>query len=251
MRLRQICDTPALFMDDYQGASGKLDSLRDLLLTSGRWRASCLDFLPVQRNVRKNRARTPQTWAWPPSKSQVQLLLMTDRRWLRPAQPRGKRCLSHLPKAGGVGLNLTGADTVILVDLWWRSRCRSPGYRKSSPHGAGADGRGLSFDYQGDHWRKKSKNFKNKKHLVSQVLDGTESRAVSVWEIREILGISEASTWKIKTIRYNEVLKGNTKWNKIDFHWCQMMRSWWPKMPVMDLWYDESDFISNIKGEYR
>ena len=32
MRLRQICDTPALFMDDYQGASGKLDSLRDLLL---------------------------------------------------------------------------------------------------------------------------------------------------------------------------------------------------------------------------
>ena len=22
-------------------------------------------------------------------------------------------------KAGGVGLNLTGADTVILVDLWW------------------------------------------------------------------------------------------------------------------------------------
>ena len=22
-------------------------------------------------------------------------------------------------KAGGVGLNLTGADTVILIDLWW------------------------------------------------------------------------------------------------------------------------------------
>ena len=29
-RLRQICDTPALFMD-YAGDSGKLDSLRDLL----------------------------------------------------------------------------------------------------------------------------------------------------------------------------------------------------------------------------
>ena len=34
-----------------------------------------------------------------------------------------------------------------------------------------------------------------KKHLVSQVLDGTESRAsLSLAEIREILGISEAST---------------------------------------------------------
>lgn len=32
MRLRQICDTPALFMEDYQGESGKLDSLRDLLV---------------------------------------------------------------------------------------------------------------------------------------------------------------------------------------------------------------------------
>ena len=31
MRLRQICDTPALFMEDYKGDSGKLDSLRDLL----------------------------------------------------------------------------------------------------------------------------------------------------------------------------------------------------------------------------
>lgn len=29
-RLRQICDTPALFMD-YAGDSGKLDSLRELL----------------------------------------------------------------------------------------------------------------------------------------------------------------------------------------------------------------------------
>ena len=34
-----------------------------------------------------------------------------------------------------------------------------------------------------------------KKHLVSQVLDGTESRgSLSLAEIREILGISEAST---------------------------------------------------------
>lgn len=31
MRLRQICDTPALFLESYQGDSGKLDSLRELL----------------------------------------------------------------------------------------------------------------------------------------------------------------------------------------------------------------------------
>lgn len=31
MRLRQICDTPALFLEDYEWESGKLDSLRELL----------------------------------------------------------------------------------------------------------------------------------------------------------------------------------------------------------------------------
>ncbi len=32
MRACQKCDTPALYLEDYQGASGKLDSLRDLLV---------------------------------------------------------------------------------------------------------------------------------------------------------------------------------------------------------------------------
>ena len=54
MRLRQICDTPALFMEDYQGASGKLDSLRRLAGTGGRWWTPCLDFLAVQGNVGEN-----------------------------------------------------------------------------------------------------------------------------------------------------------------------------------------------------
>ncbi|MDK7330446.1 hypothetical protein QP516_11845, partial [Micrococcus luteus] len=31
MRLRQICDTPTLFMEDYHGDSGKLESLLELL----------------------------------------------------------------------------------------------------------------------------------------------------------------------------------------------------------------------------
>ena len=30
LRLRQICDTPALFMSDYRGISGKLKSLAEL-----------------------------------------------------------------------------------------------------------------------------------------------------------------------------------------------------------------------------
>ena len=43
--------------------------------------------------------------------------------------------------------------------------------------------------------KKNPRTSRTKEHLVSQVLDGTESRAsLSLAEIREILGISEAST---------------------------------------------------------
>jgi hypothetical protein len=37
-------------------------------------------------------------------------------------------------KAGGVGLNLPQADTVIHYDPWWNPRCRGPGHRPRPPH---------------------------------------------------------------------------------------------------------------------
>ena len=43
-------------------------------------------------------------------------------------------------KAGGVGLNLTGADTVILVDLWWESCGGSASYWPCPSDGSGRNG---------------------------------------------------------------------------------------------------------------
>ena len=40
-------------------------------------------------------------------------------------------------KAGGVGLNLTGADTVILVDLWWNPAVEDQGYWTCPSNGTG------------------------------------------------------------------------------------------------------------------
>ena len=62
MRLRQICDTPALFMDDYQGASGKLDSLRDLLLQVADGGHRVLIFSQFKGMLEKS-SKNSQTWA--------------------------------------------------------------------------------------------------------------------------------------------------------------------------------------------
>ena len=63
MRLRQICDTPALFMEDYQRASGKLDSLRDLLVQVADGGHRVLISRKIQGNVGKKLNKNCQTWA--------------------------------------------------------------------------------------------------------------------------------------------------------------------------------------------
>ncbi|NJL73046.1 MAG: SWF/SNF helicase family protein [Candidatus Competibacteraceae bacterium] len=39
-------------------------------------------------------------------------------------------------KAGGTGLNLTGADYVIHYDPWWNPAVENPGHRPGSPYRA-------------------------------------------------------------------------------------------------------------------
>lgn len=118
MRLRQICDTPALFMEDYQGDSGKLESLRDLLgqIKDGEHRVlifsqfrGMLDIL--EQEIDQLGMTSFKITGSTPAK---------DRQEMTNAFNAGERHAFLISlKAGGVGLNLTGADTVILVDLWW------------------------------------------------------------------------------------------------------------------------------------
>ena len=120
-RLRQICVDPGLFVDGYSGGSGKMDMLGTLVpeyLGAGH------RILIFSQFVRALEA--------------VSLLLKSkgiDSYFLSGATPAAERLemmeafnagggadvfLISL-KAGGTGLNLTGADTVIHLDPWWNA----------------------------------------------------------------------------------------------------------------------------------
>ena len=118
MRLRQICDTPALFMEDYQGASGKLDSLRDLLVQVADGGHRVLIFSQFKGMLEKIEQELPDL-----GMTSFKITGSTpakERQDMTKAFNQGERNAFLISlKAGGVGLNLTGADTVILVDLWW------------------------------------------------------------------------------------------------------------------------------------
>lgn len=194
MRLRQICDTPALFMDDYQGASGKLDSLRYLLLQVADGGHRVLIFSQFKGMLEKIEQELPDLGL-----TSFKITGSTpahDRQEMTKAFNQGERDAFLISlKAGGVGLNLTGADTVILVDLWWNPAVEAQAIGRAHRMGQEQMVEVYRLITKGTIEEKIQELQEQKKHLVSQVLDGTESRAsLSLAEIREILGISEAST---------------------------------------------------------
>ena len=194
MRLRQICDTPALFMEDYKGDSGKLDSLRDLLSQIAEGNHRVLIFSQFRGMLDRIEEELPQLGL-----TSFKITGSTpsqDRQEMTKAFNQGERDVFLISlKAGGVGLNLTGADTVVLVDLWWNPAVESQAIGRAHRMGQEQAVEVYRLVTRGTIEEKIQELQEEKKNLVSEVLDGTESRgSLTLSEIQEILGISEAKT---------------------------------------------------------
>ena len=190
MRLRQICDTPALFMEDYQGESGKLDSLRDLLVQIAEGGHRVLIFSQFRGMLDRIEQELPDLGLT--SFKITGSTLSQERQEMTKAFNQGERDVFLISlKAGGVGLNLTGADTVILVDLWWNPAVESQAIGRAHRMGQEQAVEVYRLVTRGTIEEKIQELQEKKKNLVSEILDGTESRgSLSLAEIREILGIS-------------------------------------------------------------
>ena len=117
-RLRQICCHPELFVENYTGGSGKLDSFEEIIsdaiegghriLVFSQFR-SMLDIIKERFNKKgiKHMYLNGST----PMESRGQMVKDFN-------NGEGEVFLISL-KAGGTGLNLTGADMVIHYDPWW------------------------------------------------------------------------------------------------------------------------------------
>ena len=190
MRLRQICDTPALFLESYQGDSGKLDSLRELLeqIHSSNHRVlifsqfrGMLDL--IEQELHHLGMGAFKITGSTPAKERQEMTMAFN--------GGEKDAFLISLKAGGVGLNLTGADTVILVDLWWNPAVEAQAIGRAHRIGQERKVEVYRMITRGTIEEKIQELQDNKKNLISTILDGTESRAsLSMAEIREILGIS-------------------------------------------------------------
>ena len=117
-RLRQICCHPSLFLENYEGGSGKLDQLKELaheLKESGHRLLIFSQFSSMLTLLHKELSKDGIDGFYLDGSTKA------DKRMDMVDQfNQGEKDAFFISlKAGGTGLNLTGADTVILYDLWW------------------------------------------------------------------------------------------------------------------------------------
>jgi SNF2 family DNA or RNA helicase len=117
-RLRQICCDPSVFVEGFTGESGKLTALDDILEESiGQGHKILLfsQFTSVLKNISKRLGRENIKFMYLDGNTKSE-----DRMSLVKEFNEGDASLFLISlKAGGTGLNLTGADVVIHFDPWW------------------------------------------------------------------------------------------------------------------------------------
>lgn len=117
-RLRQICCDPGLFIDDYDEKSGKLQLLEELIdeLLEGNHKILIFSqFTTMLKIIAKLLKRKRIKFSYLDGQIRVD-----KREKVIDNFTSGKSDIFLISlKAGGTGLNLTEADTVIHVDPWW------------------------------------------------------------------------------------------------------------------------------------
>jgi len=189
-RLRQLCCHPALFLDGYEGSSGKLEQLLEIVeeCRSGGKRmlvfsqfTSMLDI--IKRELDERGLSYFYLDGSTPSLQRVEMSRIFN---------EGERDIFLISlKAGGTGLNLTGADTVVLFDLWWNPAVEQQAADRAHRIGQKNVVQVIRLVARGTIEEKMLELQQRKKDLIEAVIQSGEGgiSALTEDDIRELLEI--------------------------------------------------------------
>ncbi|GEK34271.1 DEAD/DEAH box helicase [Kurthia sibirica] len=187
-RLRQICCHPALFIEGYQGTSSKFEQLVQLLQEAKRSGRRVLIFSQftkmldiIGRYLTNNGDPYFYLDGRTPPMERVQLCNHFN-------EGQCDIFLISL-KAGGSGLNLTGADTVILYDLWWNPAVEEQAADRAHRIGQNKEVHVIKLITQGTVEEKINDLQQEKKDLIHDIIEAGPSTAAFLTDddIRAIL----------------------------------------------------------------
>ncbi len=187
-RLRQICCHPGLFVDGYTGSSAKFEQLLQILeesRLSGRRVLIFSQFTKMLDLIGRELTMQGQAYFYldgqTPSAERVERCNRFN---------EGERDVFLISlKAGGTGLNLTGADTVILYDLWWNPAVEEQAAGRAHRMGQKNTVQIIKLIARGTIEEKMNDLQEKKRDLITDILEFEEkvSSTLTEEDIREIL----------------------------------------------------------------
>lgn len=189
-RLRQICCHPGLFVDGYKGKSAKFEQLMRIVeesKQSGRRVLIFSQFTKMLEFIGTGLTRKGLPFFYLDGKTPaVERVEICDR------FNHGERDLFLISlKAGGTGLNLMGADTVILYDTWWNPAVEEQAADRAHRMGQKNVVQVIKLVARGTIEEKMNELQDKKRHLVEEVIDSDDRvmAALTEEDIQEILMI--------------------------------------------------------------
>ncbi|MCQ6280497.1 SNF2 helicase associated domain-containing protein [Bacillus sp. EB600] len=189
-RLRQLCCHPSLFLENYKGDSGKLEQLMEIVgnaVENGRRLLIFSQFTSMLSIIREQLTKAGLHFFYldgqTAPKERIDMVEKFN-------QGNGEAFLLSL-KAGNTGLNLTGADTVILYDLWWNPAVEEQAAGRAHRIGQKNVVQVIRMVTQGTIEEKIYELQQSKKELIDTVVQPGDQAIskITEQEIREILNI--------------------------------------------------------------
>ncbi|UOQ83704.1 DEAD/DEAH box helicase [Gracilibacillus salinarum] len=187
-RLRQICCHPALFVDGYKGSSAKFQQLLRIVeeaRLSGRRVLIFSQFTSMLKLIAKELAYQGRPFFYldgqTPPEERVEICNQFN---------AGERDLFLISlKAGGTGLNLTGADTVILYDIWWNPAVEEQAADRAHRIGQTKDVQVMKLIARGTIEEKINELQEKKRDLIAEIIESGQDATTGLTDedIREIL----------------------------------------------------------------
>lgn len=180
-RLRQICCHPSLFVDNYQGRSAKLDQLVRLVEEAKNSQRRVLIFSQftsmlgiIGHELTKLEVPFFYLDGSTPSEERVELCHRYN----------VGECDFFLIslKAGGTGLNLMTADTVIMYDTWWNPAVEEQATDRAHRIGQKNEVQVIKLLTRGTIEEKMTELQDKKKRLVDEIIDSEEKMISSLTE---------------------------------------------------------------------
>ncbi|WP_421385163.1 SNF2 helicase associated domain-containing protein [Bacillus salacetis] len=189
-RLRQICCHPGLFVDGYTGNSAKLVQLMTIIeeaMASGRRVLIFSQFTRMLDFIGRDLAGKGIPFFYldgsTPSEERIDLCNRYN---------EGERDIFLISlKAGGTGLNLHSADTVILYDTWWNPAVEEQAADRAHRMGQQNTVQVIKLVASGTIEEKMNELQEKKRNLVEELITSQEKKDSTLTEedIREILNI--------------------------------------------------------------